>query len=67
MTTGGRSSILLLLICLLQINILPVLDSRNSHSVTNALTLSLSIFLISLILRFFEIFESREQTLSLLH
>ena len=66
-TTVGRSSILLLFICLLQINILPVLDSKNSHSVTNALTLSLSIFLISLILRFFEIFESSEQTLSLLH
>ena len=30
MTTGGRFSILLLLICLLQINILPVLDNKKS-------------------------------------
>ena len=66
-TTGGRLSILLLLICLLQINILPVLDNKNSHSVTKALTLSLSIFLINLILRFFERFESSEQTLSEFH
>ena len=67
MTTGGRFSILLLLICLLQINILPVLDNKNSHSVTRALTLSLSIFLISLIPRFLEILESSEQTLSEFH
>ena len=66
-TTGGRFSILLLLICLLQINILPVLDNKNSHSVTKALTLSLSIFLINLISRFFERFESSEQTLSKVH
>ena len=63
-TTDGKSSILLLLICLLQISILPVLDNKNSHSVTSALTLSLSIFLIDLISRFLETLGSSEQTFS---
>ena len=65
--TEGRSSILLLFICLLHINIRPVLEIKNSHSVTSALTFSLSIFLIDFISRFFATLVSSEQTFSGFH
>ena len=65
--TEGKSSILLLFICLLQISIRPVFDIKNSHSVTRALTFSLSIFLIDLISRFLATLGFSEQTFSESH
>ena len=61
-TTGGRSSILLFFICLLQINILPVFDNKNSQPDIRALTFWLSMFRINLMSKFLEISESKEQT-----